>query len=456
MGMNTRYVKEYFYKKKIRSMFVWNLEIIAAILLAAAFSWFFCRSVVVQEGSMEPTLVPGERVLMDSAWYRLSSPKRGDIIAFRTSEDKKASIHIKRVIALPGETVQIKDGQILINGEVYNEKDEYLGHKDWASSNEAKSEDGKWGLYELNFSTTDYEGFAYATVGVGLYLASGTVKASSIKISQNNEMMWTRSFSKDFDLKDPTEVASVAGVDYNNEGVVWEVIRPEQDLTGYKNLCAEEGVEIKIVGGANEGATDDPNVVTGQYSGCLNDGVLGVTEFVPEWFGFNTPCYIPNATLDDQTGILGKILVDLGEEKDFNRIRLHYWGPFDHTGGIGDAKLMRAFYSNDGENWTEFADLIPDNEIGFGWGDSDVRDSVTARYVLVDYLYSSGWGMVSEIEVLSPEAIPDDSSAPAEESKPADESKGGTTEPTSDSGFIALALIASLAVAGAVVIKKSR
>lgn len=122
MGMNTRYVKEYFYKKKIRSMFVWNLEIIAVILLAAAFSWFFCRSVVVQEGSMEPTLVPGERVLMDSAWYRLSSPKRGDIIAFRTSEDKKASIHIKRVIALPGETVQIKDGQILINGEVYNEK----------------------------------------------------------------------------------------------------------------------------------------------------------------------------------------------------------------------------------------------------------------------------------------------------------------------------------------------
>ena len=74
---------------------------------------------------MEPTLVPGERVLMDSAWYRLSSPKRGDIIAFRTSEDKKASIHIKRVIALPGETVQIKDGQILINGEVYNEKDEF-------------------------------------------------------------------------------------------------------------------------------------------------------------------------------------------------------------------------------------------------------------------------------------------------------------------------------------------
>ena len=56
---------------------------------------------------------------------RLVPLKFSETRAFRTSEDKKASIHIKRVIALPGETVQIKDGQILINGEVYNEKDEF-------------------------------------------------------------------------------------------------------------------------------------------------------------------------------------------------------------------------------------------------------------------------------------------------------------------------------------------
>ena len=74
---------------------------------------------------MEPTLSPGERVLIDSASYRLGEPKRGDIIAFRTSDDKKASIHMKRVIALPGETVQIVNGQILINGETYLEKEDF-------------------------------------------------------------------------------------------------------------------------------------------------------------------------------------------------------------------------------------------------------------------------------------------------------------------------------------------
>ena len=125
---------------------------------------------------------------------------------------------------------------------------------------------------------------------------------------------------------------------------------------------------------------------------------------------------------------------------------------------------MRASYSNDGENWTDLGDLIPKNDDGYGWADSDVRDFVNARYVLVDYLASTAeggsWVMVSEVEVLRPKSvIDDDSSAPAgeskPESKPADESKGGT-EPTSDNGFIALALIASLAVAGAVIIKKTR
>lgn len=71
---------------------------------------------------MEPTLSAGDTILIDRVSYAFGSPKRGDIIVFRTSDDPKASLHIKRVIGLPGETVQIRDGQILIDGELYVEK----------------------------------------------------------------------------------------------------------------------------------------------------------------------------------------------------------------------------------------------------------------------------------------------------------------------------------------------
>lgn len=106
-------------------MLAWGLQLALVILLAAVVSYFFCKSTVVQEGSMEPTLKAGERVLINSAVYKFSTPKRGDVIVYRTGDDERSSLHIKRVIGLPGETVQIKDGQILIDGETYVEKKDF-------------------------------------------------------------------------------------------------------------------------------------------------------------------------------------------------------------------------------------------------------------------------------------------------------------------------------------------
>ena len=70
---------------------------------------------------MEPTLAVGSRYFVNKLAYKASSPKRGDIIVFRTNASDDAALHIRRVIGLPGETVQITGGRILINGEVYNE-----------------------------------------------------------------------------------------------------------------------------------------------------------------------------------------------------------------------------------------------------------------------------------------------------------------------------------------------
>ena len=122
MRAASRYTRDYFLKSRIKKILFWITAAAAAVLLALAYSYYFCQNIVVQESSMEPTLSAGDTILIDRVSYAFGSPKRGDIIVFRTSDDPKASLHIKRVIGLPGETVQIRDGQIYIDGEVYVEK----------------------------------------------------------------------------------------------------------------------------------------------------------------------------------------------------------------------------------------------------------------------------------------------------------------------------------------------
>lgn len=125
MGFSLRYIRDYFAQSKLKTVLVWIVEIALVILLAAGVSNFLCKSIVVQEGSMEPTLKAGDRALINSVAYKLSSPRRGDIVVFRAADGAKSSLHIKRIIGLPGETVQIKDGQILIDGKTYMEQKDF-------------------------------------------------------------------------------------------------------------------------------------------------------------------------------------------------------------------------------------------------------------------------------------------------------------------------------------------
>ena len=66
---------------------------------------------------MFPALKNGDVLLIDRAMYKIKSPSRGDVVAFRQEENGHYSV--KRIVGLPGETVQIVDGQILINGEEF-------------------------------------------------------------------------------------------------------------------------------------------------------------------------------------------------------------------------------------------------------------------------------------------------------------------------------------------------
>ena len=117
-------------KKKNRSVWagqrnrvflVWAIQIAVVLLLAFLFVFFFAQSVSIQENSMDPTIQAGDRVLINKAAYILGGVKRGDIIVYKSSESADAAFHVKRVIGLPGEKIQIKDGLILINGSTYME-----------------------------------------------------------------------------------------------------------------------------------------------------------------------------------------------------------------------------------------------------------------------------------------------------------------------------------------------
>lgn len=132
-----RYVRDYMAASKLKSVLLWTLEIILVIALGILFTIGFGKTTVMQEGSMDPTLSAEDTLLINRVIYQISSPKRGDIIAFKLSEDKKASTHIKRIIGLPGETIQIKDGQILIDGETYQEQKNFP-----AIQNPGLAEDG--------------------------------------------------------------------------------------------------------------------------------------------------------------------------------------------------------------------------------------------------------------------------------------------------------------------------
>jgi len=87
-----------------------------ALVLALILRYFVVQAFWIPSGSMIPTLIPGDRVLVSKFWYHFQPPKRGQIVVFKYPLDPKRDF-IKRVIGLPGEMVSMEEGVVYIDGE---------------------------------------------------------------------------------------------------------------------------------------------------------------------------------------------------------------------------------------------------------------------------------------------------------------------------------------------------
>ena len=108
-------------KKVIKEIVTTSLYVLLVLCLSYLFITYVGQRTEVQGSSMESTLSNGDQLIVDKISYRFHDPKRFDIIVFPFRYEEN-TFYIKRIIGLPGETVQIDSlGNIIINGEMLEE-----------------------------------------------------------------------------------------------------------------------------------------------------------------------------------------------------------------------------------------------------------------------------------------------------------------------------------------------
>jgi len=115
-------------KKFFRFMKETIVTVGLAIILSLVLRAYVVEGRVIPSGSMLPTIKIEDRVLVNKFVYDISSPERGDIIVFSPPASLGAEYDfIKRVVGLPGETIEITDGTVYVNGQHLEE--DYIEEK---------------------------------------------------------------------------------------------------------------------------------------------------------------------------------------------------------------------------------------------------------------------------------------------------------------------------------------
>ena len=138
--------------------------ILVAVLLALLIRTFVVQAFKIPSGSMIPTLLVGDHILVNKFLYRFRDPARGDVVVFKFPVDETRDF-IKRVIGVGGEDVYIKDQRIYINCR--------------PPEPSCRPIDDPWGKYEQRFGPQTTESFGPVHVPPGSYFVMGDNRNNS-------------------------------------------------------------------------------------------------------------------------------------------------------------------------------------------------------------------------------------------------------------------------------------
>ena len=313
---------------------------------------------------------------------------------------------------------------------------------------------------------------AVVTLGIGFYLATGTIYVGYISVEQNGEEIWGIDFADGFDVGDSDDlgdIAALTNITPENKDDVWGCVSatvnvdPDESepAQGDESTAPSEPVETKEENiAAGKTYTVSGNDLRGDgwddASGTkLTDGVYA-TDASTDFFGMKGS--IPE---DPEANAEVDIVIDLGEVTDFSKITADAtygdWG-ISAPGGVKFA------VSEDGTNFTEVADVAADDAAaleGFSGNWSGILFSAegefTGRYVKVTY-YKANDGQSNHIWISELEVIGEVAAEPDNQGNQGNEqgNQGTGTPDNGDAGIIALAVVSAIALGGAVIVKKSK
>lgn len=118
----------------MKKLFIFNFieNIILVALIALPLRLFVFEPFFILGSSMEPNFHPFDYIIIDKLTFNFRQPHRGEVIVFRPSFDTKV-YYIKRIVGLPGELVEIKDGAVYVNGQKL--KEDYFSNEKYTPGN---------------------------------------------------------------------------------------------------------------------------------------------------------------------------------------------------------------------------------------------------------------------------------------------------------------------------------